>query len=382
MLRVGQVVDGYSITGVLNHGGQATVFRATDREGQQVAIKVLDRMSTDDWKSVRNFVDEALLSVGLRHPNIVQVYGLGEFEQNYYLVMECLEGCSLAQLLRAMAAQNRGLRESIALYILRELGRGLHAAHELVDEDGALLNVIHRDISPQNIFLTSTGVVKLIDFGIAKARGRAARTATGMIKGKLRYLAPEQARTLELDRRTDLYALGVVFWEMLTMRAYVDGASKREIAEQVINPTPIPPSKHIEVSDAAEQLVLQALQPAPADRPADVEIWLKAVVTSATSDQVAALVQRFATTTESSDGSATTLDAATLVERRPTWKEISEEELPYDAVVRPIGTRGTPTRHTVPMRHAKSKSPIHPLWIIGLAFALGVCVALLYVSTR
>lgn len=296
MLRVGQIVDGYEVVSHLSRGGQAQVFlgRAADT-GEHVAIKVLEFADGGrEWKAIRNFVDEATLSVGIAHPNVVRVYRLGEQDGDYYLVMEYLHGCPLSDLLTQMAKRSRGMLDSIAVYIAKEVAAGLHAAHELVDEDGRPLNVVHRDVSPQNIFLTVAGEVKLIDFGIAKARGRGTRTEKGMIKGKIRYLAPEQARGLALDRRTDIYALGIVFWEMLTMQPYVQGRDKAAIAQSVVNPVAIPPSRHAEhVSVEMDRLALHALQPSPKDRPATAADWIADVEVEASRDHVAELLRVF-----------------------------------------------------------------------------------------
>src|SRR5690606_30573029 len=144
-------------------------------------------------------------------------------------VMEYVHGCSLAQLLRAMGRAGRRMRPEIAVWIAQQVAAGLHAAHEMTGQDGAVLGVIHRDVSPQNVLLSVDGEVKLLDFGIAKARGRAERTEAGVIKGKIRYMAPEQAAGDHIDRRIDVYALGIVLWEMLTMRRYIEGKSEIEV---------------------------------------------------------------------------------------------------------------------------------------------------------
>lgn len=296
MLRVGQIVDGFEVISPLSRGGQAEVFLGKQPDsGEHVAIKVLQvARAQTEWKAIRNFIDEAQLSIAIQHPNVVRVYALGEIDGDYYLIMEYLHGCPLSELLGQMAKSSRGMLDQIALYITHEIAKGLHAAHELCGEDGLPLGVIHRDISPQNIFLTVGGGVKLIDFGIAKAHGRGARTEKGMIKGKIRYLAPEQARALPLDRRTDIYALGVVLWEMLTMQAYVHGADKQEIARRVVDPTPIPPSIHApHVSRPIEQLVLHALQPSPKDRPATAEEWFEGATIGASHHHVAELLRVF-----------------------------------------------------------------------------------------
>lgn len=210
-----------------------------------VAIKVIHETLSDDWQFVRMFIDEALISVRIRHPNVVRVEELGEKDDSYYLVMEYVHGVSLAQLLRTLGKQGRRMRPEIAVWIATQVAAGLHAAHEMTGEGGELLNVIHRDVSPQNVLISSDGHAKLLDFGIAKAAGRAERTEAGVIKGKVRYMAPEQAKGDDLDRRVDVYALAVVLWELLTMRRFIEGKSEIEIIRRVRNPEAVPPSERV-----------------------------------------------------------------------------------------------------------------------------------------
>jgi serine/threonine protein kinase len=215
------------------------------------------------------FIDEALISVRLRHPNVVRVDELGEQNNVYYLVMEYVHGCSLAQLLRAMGRQGRRMRPEIAVWIAQQVAAGLHAAHEMTGQDGAVLGIIHRDVSPQNVLLSVDGEVKLLDFGIAKARGRAERTEAGVIKGKVRYMSPEQAAGEDIDRRVDIYALGVVLWEMLTMRRYIDGKNEVELIRKVRSPDRIPPSMKAEgIDPLIDEAVMAALAFDIGDRPA------------------------------------------------------------------------------------------------------------------
>jgi len=199
--------------------------------------------------------------VRIRHPNVVRVEELGEHEERYYLVMEYVQGCSLAELLRTLGKQGRRMKPQIALWVASQVAAGLHAAHEMTGEDGNLLNVIHRDVSPQNVLLSIDGEVKLLDFGIAKAAGRAERTEAGVIKGKVRYMAPEQARGKDLDRRVDVYALGVVLWEMLTMRRFITGKSELEVIKKVRHPDVIPPSFRADgIEPSVDDAVMAALK--------------------------------------------------------------------------------------------------------------------------
>jgi serine/threonine protein kinase len=269
---VGQTVGNYRIESRLSEGGMATLVlgrRADDPTSAPVAIKVIHEHLSEDWQFVRMFIDEALISVRLRHPNVVRTEELGEQNNVYFLVMEYVHGCSLAQLLRAMGKQGRRMRPEIGVWIAQQVAAGLHAAHEMTGDDGALLGVIHRDVSPQNILLAVDGHVKLLDFGIAKAKGRAERTEAGVIKGKVRYMSPEQAAGDDIDHRVDIYALGVVLWEMLTMRRYIDGKSDLELIRKVRAPDRVPPSKKAQgVGPLIDDACMAALSVDPRDRPA------------------------------------------------------------------------------------------------------------------
>jgi hypothetical protein len=162
------------------------------------------------------FLDEARLAGLVRHPNVVSVVDVGADERGPFLVMEYVEGVPASDLIEA--AGDRPLPMEVCLRIARDAAEGLHAAHELLDAEGRALDLVHRDVSPQNILVGFDGVARVTDFGIAKALGRASRTSTGILKGKLGYMAPEQLRFEEPDRRADLFALGVVLFELLTGR--------------------------------------------------------------------------------------------------------------------------------------------------------------------
>src|SRR5688500_5151049 len=211
---------------------------------KNVAIKVVHPHLSDDPQFVRMFVDEALLSARIQHPNVAHVEELGEAEGTYFLVMEFVHGVSLSSLIRALARRKRRIAPELAVAIAIQVADGLHAAHETRGPNGEHLGVVHRDVSPQNVLLSYTGHVKLIDFGIAKAEGRTQSTAAGSIKGKFRYMSPEQALGRTVDRRSDVYALGIVLWEMLTGRNCFDGTNDLLVLDKVRNPQIEPPSTY------------------------------------------------------------------------------------------------------------------------------------------
>jgi serine/threonine-protein kinase len=211
----------YRLVAELGHGGMADVFLAIV-EGPRglgfaklVVIKRLRPNLVDDPEFTSMLIDEARLAARLNHPNVVQTLEVGEASGHYYIAMEFLDGQPL-QRIHHRAAARGGFDARLTYGIVLDVLDGLHYAHELVDYDGTSLRVVHRDVSPHNVFVTFDGVSKIVDFGIAKAVGRAAETRTGIIKGKVTYMAPEQARCGVVDRRADIFSVGVMLWEAAT----------------------------------------------------------------------------------------------------------------------------------------------------------------------
>jgi len=202
-------------------GGMAELFRGKiiGAKGFEklVAIKRILPHLADQEEFVKAFIDEARLAAFLQHANIVQIYDFGEMGESYYLSMEYLSGVDLKAVLQKADEKNQPLKLALSLfYILPQICLGLQYAHDLKDLSGAPLNIIHRDIGPQNIFITYDGGVKIIDFGIAKASSHDVTTYAGSIKGKVAYMSPEQAKGEHLDHRSDLFALGVLLYELAT----------------------------------------------------------------------------------------------------------------------------------------------------------------------
>jgi serine/threonine-protein kinase len=202
-------------------GGMATVYlgRTRDASGgyRLAALKVIRHDLRQDDTFVRMFLEEAQMLSRLSHPNIATTYECGTDDAQHFIAMELLLGRTLLDVWNACKERKLALRLEHGAWIAARVADALHHAHELVDEAGRPLNVVHRDVNPSNVFLTFDGEVKLFDFGLAKATGRAASRA-GIIKGKLPYLSPEQVEQLPLDRRSDVYMLGTTLWEMTTMR--------------------------------------------------------------------------------------------------------------------------------------------------------------------
>lgn len=253
-----KTVGEYEIISHVADGGMATLYLARHPElSEPVAVKLLHPRFSDDWKATRLFIDEALISIRVRHPNVARVDELGEEDGRYFLAMEYVHGVSLADLMATITRRGRNLPIGIAAYIARCTAAGLHAAHETKSEVGEPLHVVHRDVSPQNILIDHRGEVKLVDFGIVKAEGRVDRSKRGEVLGKYRYMAPEQFDGGALDRRVDIFSLGLVLWEMLTGERVHGKLADKELLEAVQSPTLDPPSSRRQsVPGALDGLVM------------------------------------------------------------------------------------------------------------------------------
>jgi len=217
---VGKTVGRYELIHRLGHGGMAAVYlgRATGRAGFEklVAVKVIHPHLAEEQEFVEMFLDEARIAARLHHPHIVEIHDLGEGDGMFFMVMEYVEGETLASLLRLLRKREERLPLSAVLQVMADACEGLAAAHDLTHPDGRPMHLVHRDVSPHNLLVGMDGRVKVVDFGIAKATGRRSSTRTGQLRGKLAYMSPEQAGGDPIDHRTDLFALGAVMWELLT----------------------------------------------------------------------------------------------------------------------------------------------------------------------
>ncbi|MCC7541718.1 MAG: serine/threonine protein kinase [Deltaproteobacteria bacterium] len=271
MVQVGDTLGSYELVTHLKSGGMAALYLAR-RQGaagfaRYVAIKIVHPHLAKDETFQKMFVAEALLSVRIDHPNVVHVEELGEVDGTFYLVMEYVRGTSLAHFLKRLMEFDTALSPALAVYIAMQVAEGLHAAHETTDDDGNPLKVVHRDVSPQNILVAYRGNVKLIDFGIAHAEGRELLTRTGTLRGKIRYMSPEQGLGRKIDRRADVYALGVILWEMLTSRRLVEADEELAALNFVQKPEIVPPGQLVDgIPPALDRVVLDALALDPSKR--------------------------------------------------------------------------------------------------------------------
>lgn len=184
------------------------------------------------------FLDEARLAIRLQHPNICPIYEFGEAQGTWFIAMEWVNGVPLGKLIRKARASG-GIPVPVTVRVLAQISEALHYAHRARDEQGELLGIVHRDVSPQNIMVSYSGSVKLLDFGVAKAKSHSARTQAGVVKGKLAYMAPEQCRGEEIDARADVFALGVCLFEALTGRPLYHRGTEFETLKAVMD-DPVP----------------------------------------------------------------------------------------------------------------------------------------------
>jgi eukaryotic-like serine/threonine-protein kinase len=261
----------YRLLAELGSGGMATVFLAVMR-GQSgfnklVVVKVLKPHLAIEEEVVSMFHDEARLSARLNHPNVVQTYEVGREDGHHMMVMEYLDGVALNQLSERARMRSQNLPLGMYLRLIHSALDGLHYAHELTDYNGEPLGVVHRDISPHNVFVTFDGQVKILDFGIAKLAGSSHDTRAGTIKGKIRYMAPEQMRGERVDRRADIFAVGAMLWEAATGDRLWKGRGDVEIMNQVINhEIPSPRSVNAAISETLDRICQKALAKEPEDR--------------------------------------------------------------------------------------------------------------------
>jgi serine/threonine-protein kinase len=236
---------------------------------KDLAIKVIHTHLSSDKSFVEMFVDEARLSARIDHPNVVRVEALKQHKDSYCLLMEFVHGTSLSQLMGTLKKRDMRFSPELAVAIAIRVADGLHAAHELLNPDGTAAGVVHRDVSPANVLVGYRGDVKLIDFGIAKATQRLHQTEAAGLKGKIAYMSPEQAFGRDVDRRTDVYALGIVLWEMLTMRRLFKADNDLRLLDMVRDPKIVPPGALLpDLPPALDRVIFETLAGDRERRPA------------------------------------------------------------------------------------------------------------------
>jgi eukaryotic-like serine/threonine-protein kinase len=261
----------YTSVASIAKGGMGYVELCFRREGRFLRWAARKRLHAQ-WRSDPQFrgmfMDEARLAGLVRHPNVVGVSDVGEDADGAFLIMDYVEGVSLARLAREATKARRSIPLQVAVRIGKDIATGLHAAHEVRAEDGSILNLVHRDVSPQNILVGFDGSVRVTDFGIAKALGNVSQTTAGILKGNMGYLSPEQLRFEEPDRRSDLFSLGVTLFELLSgARLYANRSGFEGTRRILSEPPPDIRAVRPDVPDALAELLLQMLAKEPENRP-------------------------------------------------------------------------------------------------------------------
>jgi len=290
----------YSLHREFAVGGMASVHLARQKGAggfqRVVAVKKLHAHFARDPGFAAMFLDEARMVARIRHPNVVPVIDVVADADELLLVMEYVHGETLARLMQREREADRTIPADIAAAIMAGALHGLHAAHEATDENGRPMNIVHRDVSPHNLLVGIDGVARVLDFGVAKSNNRAHHTEEGQIKGKVAYMAPEQLDSAPVSRRTDVFAAGVILWELVTGRRMIEGPSPVHQAIRVLNQAPVPPSSIVPgVPARLDAIVLRALQRDPAKRFATardmataIEFAVRAASPRAVGDYVAA----------------------------------------------------------------------------------------------
>jgi hypothetical protein len=355
----------YALHGVLASGGMATVHvgRLAGDVGfaRTVAIKRLHPQYAADPEFVSMFTDEARLAGRLRHPNIVPVTDVIVADGEVLIVMDYVQGETLSRLVRAATDRGERVPPGVAAAILYDVLEGLHAAHESHDERGQPLGIVHRDISPQNIIVGVDGIARVLDFGVAKARGRSQVTRDGQLKGKLSYMAPEQFFGEDVGPGTDLFSSAIVLWETLTGDRLFAGENEGETVMRIVKAQIAPPSSVQGVTAAYDAVVLKGLQREIADRYASAREMAAAIAGAgpkADSHEVAAWVERVA--------------ADALAVRRELISGL--ESVRFPSVRAPRGDAATAVEQ--PGEGKKRRVIVLSAAVVAVAIAVGAGVAL------
>jgi serine/threonine-protein kinase len=268
---VSLTIGRYELFEQIASGGMAAVhigrLKGAVGFSRMVAVKRLHAHLVRDRQFVTMFVDEARLAARIRHPNVVPILDVVQTDAELFLVMDYVQGVSLSRAAALGRKHKIDVPVPVAAAIVADVLHGLHAAHEARDDHGEPLMIVHRDVSPQNVMVGVDGVARVLDFGVAKARGRLQHTAAGTMKGKVAYMAPEQLGGADVGREADLHAAGVILWELLAGRRLHAAATEALVLASVLRGAADPPRKHRpEIPEALDRLVMKALAADPAAR--------------------------------------------------------------------------------------------------------------------
>ncbi len=393
-IRFGQ----YVLLEKIATGGMAEVWKARMRgvEGFQkiVAIKKILPHLSDNQEFIEMFVDEAKLAAQLNHNNIIHIYDLGKIASSYYIAMEYVDGHDLKTILKRSQERDQPVGEEIALFVASKIAAALDYAHRKRDFDQKEMGLVHRDVSPQNVLISQEGDIKLCDFGIAKAATKASHTQVGALKGKLQYMSPEQASGKPIDRRSDIFALATVLYEMLTGEKLFTGDSEISILEQVREARVTKPSQfNDEVTPEIDRVVLKALQKEPADRyqtagdmSRDIDSILYNMKPTPTSADLAIYMHRLWSAEPVVHRVEEPVHVAAVVDSAPDLAALAPPPKPAHAPVPPRATTA-PGNVVMPAWDAprpasqKKRSPVVPLSIAAVLVA-AIVGAFFYVRSR
>jgi len=320
---LGEIFGRYELLRKIATGGMGQVYLARQKgpvgfEKLMVVKRILPHLAEEE-EFIEMFFDEARIAAHLNHPNIAQIFDLGEVDGTFYIAMEYVNGESLRQVVNRGRAQKMPLPLGLKCRIVADAASGLHSAHQARSPAGKFLGFIHRDVSPQNILIGFNGCVKLIDFGVAKAANKVSNTVTGAIKGKYAYMSPEQARGHDLDHRSDVFGLGTILYELLTEQRLFKRENENATLKAVISNKPPPPSSTVQqLPPAIDGIVLKALEKKAEDRyqsagqlQEELEEFLRAERLQSTSTYLAAFMRKLYSQDDDEE------DESTLVEKEP-----------------------------------------------------------------
>lgn len=374
----------YILIEKLGTGGMAEIYKAKMEgvEGFQklVAIKRILPQFSHNKDFTTMFIDEAKVAAQLSHRNIIHIYDLGKIENSYFIAMEYMEGTDLRKIMHIAKEKGEKIPIPIGLFIASQVASALDYAHNKKDHNGKPLNIVHRDVSPQNILISKDGEIKICDFGIAKAASKASHTRAGSLKGKLQYMSPEQAWGKQIDYKSDIFSLGIVLYEMLTGKHLFEGDSELSILEKVRHPKVEPLSKYIkDCPIELEKLLEKALKENPDERYPEANLMKKDLeeILSRYEPKVSEkTISEYLSYLEGKKEKFIEFKYKPVIEEKPKEieppkpkvieKEPEKEELPLKPPEVKLPKKKIPQM----LEEEKTKEKKFPIWIIGAGAAV------------
>ncbi len=382
-----RTIGRYALHGAIASGGMATVHlgRLLGAAGfsRTVAIKRLHAQYAQDPQFVMMFVDEARLAGRIRHPNVVPTLDVVASGDELFLVMEYVEGESLARLLKVVTKRREVLPLPIACSIMAGVLHGLHAAHEARDERGEPLGIVHRDISPHNVLVGTDGTARIVDFGVAKATGRLQTTREGQLKGKLTYMAPELFGGARPERQVDIYAAAVVLWEAIVGRRLFAGETDADTVGRILGNKVEPASRHVPgVPPELDAVILRGLNADPAQRFAtarDMATALETAAPIALPIVVGAWVEKWAQEVLA-ERAVIVAGIESSSQQNPALSAAAPQPVGSDEAT--TGISQTALSHTSDLNHARSRRRTSLVVALGVAGGVAVGATLVWLVPR